>query len=104
MNPDNIYDLIFTHTNTNKISHMNNSTKINTEADLHSAIKGKNYIIGSWSNGGVSFSTNPALKYTEADARAECKRLAAVTNDKTYFYVRLMGAEKTISQPRIVSI
>lgn len=82
-----------------------NHTKLNTEYNMHNAIKANNYMIGSFTAaGGVSFAQYPAVQYNEMQARAECRRLAEMNKNKTYFYVRLCGAEKVITNPQILSL
>lgn len=79
--------------------------KITSQAAAEIAIKGNYYIVGSVdTTGTVSFAANPAVHLNAAHARAECKRLALRTPDKTFVYVQLRGAERTVSQPTSVSI
>lgn len=95
MNPDSI----------NEIRQIMNIIKLNTEQTLHNCIKNRQYIIGSYTNGqGVSFSANPTVQFSEMQARAECRRLAEMNKNKTYFYVQLKGGEKVVTQPQNVSI
>jgi hypothetical protein len=37
-------------------------------------------------------------------ARAECRRLAKLYPGKTFFFVKMEGAEMTVAQPQAVSI
>jgi hypothetical protein len=37
-------------------------------------------------------------------ARAECRRLAKLYPGKTFFFVKLEGAEMTVPQPQSISI
>jgi hypothetical protein len=79
--------------------------KITSQTSAEAAIKGNLFIIGTVDSAGiVSFSSTPTIHMTTAHARAECKRLAQRTPDKTFFYVQLKGAERTVSQPTSVSI
>lgn len=95
MNPDSI----------NEIQQIMNIVKLNQEIQLHSAIKNRQYIVGSFTPGqGVSFSQNPTVQFSEMQARAECRRLAELNKNKTYFYVQLKGGEKVVTQPQNVSI
>lgn len=82
-----------------------NYVKLTTEAALHSQIKAKSYIVGSFTpTQGISFSSGPMVQYTETAARAECRRLAELNKNKTYFYVQLKGGEKVIANPQNLSI
>ena len=76
----------------NELDNMN--TTIHTQTDAISAIRAKQFIIGSISaNGGISFSLTPAVHNTATEARKECKRLAQLSSGKMYFFVQLSGAE-----------
>lgn len=96
MNPD---------TQINELKNIMNIIKITRQDILHSAVRNKQFIIGSFTpNLGVSFSNAATVQYTAAQARAECKRLAKLYPGKTFFYVQLQGAELTVPQPTTVSI
>lgn len=95
MNPDDI----------NELKQIMNNTKITNESLLHNAVRGKQYIIGSYNpNMGVSFTANPTVQYSMMQARGECRRLARLHPGKTFFFVKLEGAEMTVTQPREISI
>ena len=57
-------------------------------------VGGKGYIVGSVTNGGVSFSSNPKVHTNEASARTECERLASSYKGKTFMYVEIKGTVK----------
>ena len=79
--------------------------KLQTKQQLTSAVKGSNYIVGSFTESqGLSFAANPAVQYTVQAARAECKRLAKLNPNKTYIFVKLMGGEEAVTQPQFISI
>ena len=79
--------------------------KLTNKTQLTAAIKGANYIIGSFSTDtGLSFNTSPAIHYSSQAARNECKRLAKITPNKIFVFVKLMGGEETITQPYSVSL
>jgi hypothetical protein len=81
------------------------NNKLQNKQQLTAAVKGANYVIGSFTETqGLSFSNFPAVHYSAQAARAECKRLAAQNPNKTYVFVKLMGGEETVSQPRFISI
>ena len=89
----------------NELKNIMNQIKIINEAALHSTIRNKQYIIGSFNPAtGVSFNTNPTVQYSTMQARAECRRLAKLHPGKTFFFVRLEGGEMTVAQPKEVSI
>ncbi len=96
MNPDN------------QINELNNimiQIKINNETALHSTIRNKQYIVGSFTPGvGISFNTTPTVQYSTMLARSECKRLAKLYPGKTFFFVKLEGGEMTVAQPKEISI
>ena len=54
----------------------------------------KGYIVGSVTNSGVSFSSNPKVHTSEASARTECERLASSYKGKTFMYVEIKGTVK----------
>jgi len=95
MNPD---------TQINELSLIMNQPKITNQAILHSAVRSKHYIIGSYTESGVSFNAAPTVQFTNAQARAECKRLAKLYPGKTFFFAGLGGAEMTVAQPTAISI
>lgn len=67
-------------------------------------VRSGGYLVGSIDAGAaVSFSTYPRIHETPADARAECKRLAAQNPGKAFIFVKLAGAE-LIPQATAVSI
>lgn len=79
--------------------------KLTNKHQLTAAIKGGNYIVGSFTEGqGLSFAANPSLHYSSQAARAECKRLSKINPNKTYTFVKLMGGEETVTQPHSISI
>jgi hypothetical protein len=81
------------------------NNKLQNKQQLTAAVKGVNYVIGSFTETqGLSFSNFPAVHYSPQAARAECKRLAAQNPNKTYVFVQLLGGEETVSQPRFISI
>jgi hypothetical protein len=93
---------------TEKINELNaimNNIKINNQATMHSAVRNKQYIIGSYVDGtGVSFNATPTVQYSLMQARSECRRLAKLYPGKTFFFVKLEGGEMTVPQPQSVSI
>jgi hypothetical protein len=96
MNPDEYID---------ELKIVMNITKINTERIMHDAVRNKQYIIGSFTDGtGVSFATNPTVQYGAMQARAECRRLAKLHPGKTFVFVRFEGAEMTVPRPNTISI
>lgn len=79
--------------------------KLQTKTQLTSAVKGSNYIVGSFTEGqGISFTAFPAVHYSAQAARNECKRLAKSNPNKTYIFVKLMGGEEAVTQPQFISI
>jgi len=79
--------------------------KLQTKTQLTSAVKGGNYVIGSFSETqGLSFANFPAVHYSTQAARAECKRLAKLNPNKTYIFVKLIGGEEAVTQPQFISI
>lgn len=89
----------------NELNQIMNNTKITDQRTAHDAIRNKQLIVGSFHpTTGMSFSNTPTVQYSAAQARAECKRLAKIYPGKTFFYVRLEGAELTVPQPTTVSI
>jgi hypothetical protein len=89
----------------NELKNIMNQIKITNESTLHSAIRNKQYIIGSFNPAtGTSFNTNPTVQYSIMQARAECRRLAKLYPGKTFFFVKLEGGEMTVPQPQSVSI
>ena len=78
--------------------------KLTNKQQLTSAIKGGNYIVGSFSETGLSFAANPSIHYSSQAARAECKRLSKINPNKTFVFVKLMGGEETVTQPHSISI
>jgi hypothetical protein len=96
MNPDN---------QINELNKIMNQITITNESALHTTIRNKQYIIGSFHpTTGISFSKAPAVQYSAIQARAECKRLAKLHPGKTFVFVRLDGGEMTVAQPKEVSI
>jgi hypothetical protein len=91
-----------------KIKHTNTTMyndKLQNKQQLTAAVKGGQYLVGSFSEAqGISFSNFPAIHYSSQAARAECKRLATQNPNKTYVFVKLMGGEETITQPQYISI
>ena len=84
---------------------INATSRITSQASGEQAIKDNNYIVGSLDNAGaLSFAANPTLHTSAAYARTECRRLAALSPGKTYVFVLLAGAERTVQQPTLVSI
>jgi hypothetical protein len=82
-----------------------NTIKITDQATMHSVVRNKQYIVGSFSESvGVSFANVPTVQYSASQARAECKRLAKLHPGRTFVFVRLEGAEMTVAQPKEVSI
>lgn len=88
----------------NKHNTMNHD-KISTQANGESAVKARRYIVGSiFAAGELSFSVNPAIHFSANAARSECARLARLNPGKTYIFAQLVGAERAVVQPSIVSI
>jgi hypothetical protein len=87
-------------------NHRTNATsRINSQASGEQAIRNNNYIVGSLDSAGtLSFAANPTLHTSAQYARTECRRLAALSPGKTYVFVMLAGAERTVPQPTLVSI
>lgn len=97
---DNPEQFAIKHTNT-----IMYNDKLQTKTQLTSAVKGGQYLVGSFSEAqGLSFSNFPAIHYSSQAARAECKRLAKANPNKTFIFVKLMGGEETVSQPQFISI
>lgn len=89
----------------NELNKIMNNTKITSQLNGEAAVRGRKYIVGSISvNGDVSFAANPTVQDTAGQARNECKRLAQSNPGKTFIYVALMGAERTVVTPTAVSI
>jgi len=89
----------------NELDNEMNIIKINNESTMHSVVRNKQYIVGSFAPGaGVSFNPTPTVQYSIGQARTECKRLAKLYPGKTFFFVKMEGAEMTVAQPREVSI
>ena len=79
--------------------------KIYTQMNGEVAIKARRYIVGSLSaTGEVSFAVHPTTHASASDARSECARLAKENPGRTFLFVQLVGAERTVAQPSIVSI
>lgn len=96
---------IETYHNINELNKIMNNTKITSQVNGEYAVRGRKFIVGSISTTGeVSFAANPTVQDTAAQARTECKRLAQSNPGKTFIYVALMGAERTIATPTAVSI
>lgn len=71
----------------------------------HKAVRNKHFIVGSYTpNTGISFSAEPVVHLYRPDARAECRRLAALNPGKTFLFVCLEGAEMTVPKPTSISI
>jgi hypothetical protein len=107
MNPDNniLSDIILEIEKINELHKIMNNTKIHTETELHTAVRGNQYLIGSFHpTMGLSFNGAPTVQYSPAQARTECKRLAKLYPGKTFVYVKLCGAEMVFAQPTSVSI
>jgi hypothetical protein len=84
---------------------INATSRITSQASGEQAVKDNNYIVGSLdSAGALSFAANPTLHTSAQYARTECRRLAALSPGKTYVFVMLAGAERTVPQPTLVSI
>ena len=82
-----------------------NQENINSQASAEAAVKTNQFIIGSVDySGNVSFAANPTLHYSAGLARQECKRLATKNPGKTFVFVQLRGAERTVVQPSVISI
>ena len=78
----------------NELKNIMNNEKINTQACAINHTRNGRYIVGSVStSGSLSFAENPAVQYTAADARTECKRLARLNPGKLFIFVKLSGAE-----------
>jgi hypothetical protein len=91
--------------NINELNKIMSNIKITSQTNGEYAVRGRKFIVGSISmNGDVSFAANPTVQDTAAQARAECKRLAQSNPGKTFIYVQLCGAERTIATPTAVSI
>lgn len=89
----------------NELNQIMNTTKITNEKTAHDAVRNRQYIVGSFNpTTGMSIASNPTVQYSAVQARSECKRLAKIYPGKTFFYVRLEGAELTVPQPQTVSI
>jgi hypothetical protein len=82
-------------------------TQINTMSKQMIAldqIREGGFIVGSIdTNASVSFSSVPRIHPTATEARAECKRLAAIHPGKAFIFVKLAGAE-LVPQATPVSI
>jgi hypothetical protein len=111
MNPESITDIpvgILAQAITTYVQrlprHNMNKEKIVTESLLHDCVKQRKYIVGSWSDGGLSFAACPTIHQYEHTARAECQRLSNLNPNKTYVFVRLSGAEKIVTQPQSFSL
>ena len=92
-------------TEINELKNIVNTIKITNQAILHSVVRNKQYIVGSYTEStGISFNCTPTVQYSAAQARAECKRLARMNPGKTFVFVKLEGGEMTIAQPKEVSI
>ncbi len=84
---------------------MNETTKINTQAAGDTAIRNQYFIVGSIdAKGDLSFSPNPTIHFGSTSARNECARLAVMHPGKTFLFVKLMGGERAVPQPRTISI
>ena len=89
----------------NELNKIMNNTKITNESTLHSTIRNKQFIIGSFNPAtGVSFNTNPTVQYSMMQARGECRRLAKLYPGKTFFFVKLEGGGMAVAQPKEISI
>lgn len=89
----------------NELNKIMNQENINSQASAEAAVKTNQFIIGSVdSSGNVSFAANPTLHYSAGLARQECKRLAIKNPGKTFVFVQLRGAERTVVQPSVISI
>lgn len=97
------YFTYLNHNNTKVNTTMEHKKTMNTEEMLSAAALAGHYIVGSLANNNVSFSTNPVLHATQAAARAECLRLARISSGKTFFYVKVMGGEKIVTEPSRVT-
>ena len=81
------------------------TSKIHSQLSGEMAIKAQKCIVGSLDTlGNLSFAANPVLHDSTSQARAECKRLAALSPGKTYLYTVLAGAERVVPSPTTVSI
>ena len=89
----------------NELDETMNQDNINSQASAEAAVKTNQFIIGSVDSSGiVSFAANPTLHYSAGLARQECKRLATKNPGKTFVFVQLRGAERTVVQPSVISI
>ena len=78
------------------------STKMTTQTQAISAIRGSNFIVGSVDSlGNFSIASNPAIQYDAGAARTECKRLAKLSPGKLYFFTRFAGAEMVPTTPTV---
>ena len=81
---------------------MNYTEKISDLSKLTGAVRSNAYIVGSFTDsGGLSFSTNPAIHHTAAEARKECARLSNITPGKMYVFVQLRGGELVPQNMRV---
>ena len=88
------YDNVFKIINKEPINELQIMDKINTQQEAIQQVKNGTYIIGSvGANGLVSFSATPSIQYNSQNARAECKRLAAISPGKLFIFVKLSGGE-----------
>lgn len=111
MNSEPLYDLealdrFLANPEKYKVTQANKmyNDKLISKQQLTAAIKGAQYIVGSFSDTGLSFSATPSVHYSSQAARNECKRLAKLNPNKTYVFVKLMGSEEAITQPQFISI
>lgn len=75
------------------------SLKIAHDLDMVNAVQRKKYIVGSFSAGVFSVSSQPFGHYSEAQARAECSRLATANPNKLFVYLQIQGAEASYTLP-----
>ena len=69
-----------------------NNTKEHKMSNVNGNITIGSFIVGSIAPGiGLSFSRNPVVHYSAADARSECERLAKLNPGKTFFFVEVKG-------------